>query len=121
MIMEIKTLEIRDRVTFIPAIAIKPRQRNKSERYLWARVGFILMDDPSLGPNYILLARLSDLQLQFQPRVWGNRTMETIHRYLMNRWDDVENGQVLDVEFILGETDKSKESERVREELTNGR
>jgi hypothetical protein len=107
--MEIKTLEVRDRSTFIPVVAVKVVPSNSSEKYLWNRAGFN-MDS---GSSIILLGRINDLHLEFYPPVWSNRTMSTVHEYLQNSWDGVENGQVLDVEYILGETDKAKESERI--------
>jgi hypothetical protein len=39
--------------------------------------------------------------------------MYTAHKYLQENWDSVQNGQVLDVEYILGETDSPKISERI--------
>jgi hypothetical protein len=105
--MEIKTLEIRDRATFIPAIAIKVECNNESERYLWSRAGF----NTSVG-FLVFLGRIDD-ELKFYPPVWENRTMTTVHEYLQKNWDVVESGQVIDVEYILGETEKPKESERI--------
>jgi hypothetical protein len=106
--MEIKTLEVRDRATFIPVIAVRVVPRSSSEKYLWNRAGF----NTDSGSSLILLGRINDLHLEFFPPVWSNRTMSTVHEYLQNSWDEVETGQVLDVEFILGETDKPKTSER---------
>jgi hypothetical protein len=104
--VEIKTLEIRDRATFIPAVAIKIECNNESERYLWSRAGF----NTSAG-SLIFLGRIGD-DLKFFPPMWRNRTMATAHEYLQKSWDTVESGQVIDVEYILGETEKPKESER---------
>jgi hypothetical protein len=106
--MEIKTLEVRDRATFIPVIAINVDPRSEESHYLWSRAGFNLHS----GSKLILLGRINDLHLEFYPPVWSNRTMPTAHEYLQKHWDEVEDGQVLDVEYILGETDKPKESER---------
>ena len=38
--MKIKAVEIRDKATFIPAIAIKMEPENEGQRYLLARCGF---------------------------------------------------------------------------------
>lgn len=114
--MEIKTLEIRDRGTFVPAIAIHPKSRHDGEKYLWARVGFVVGPHTAIT-DYILLGHLNDLKLEYDPNVWGNRTMHVAHKYLKENWAIVENGQVIDVEYILGETQTPKVSERVSNAL----
>lgn len=105
--MQIKTIEIRDSATFIPAIAIKPDTRTGGEAYLWRRAGY---DTPS---DYIILFKLHDLSGQYDFGGWGlSRTMSVAHKYLEEHWDDVgECGEVIDVEFILEETKEKKFSE----------
>lgn len=105
--MQIKTIEIRDSATFIPAIAIRPEMRTGGEDYLWRRAGY---DTPY---RYILLLKLNDLSGQYGSADWGSsRTMSVAHRYLEEHWDDIgEYGEVIDVEYILGETEEKKASE----------
>ena len=113
--MEIKTLEIRDPATFIPVIAIKPSLLNEAERYLWARAGFggYRGDEDVPAHTYVILLRLSDMRAEYVSVNWNNRTMLHAHRYITEHWDEIEGGQVIDVEYILGETGKPKESERL--------
>lgn len=109
--MKTKTVEVRDRLTFLVIIAIKPSPRNEEERYLWSRVGYgQSAEDQS---RYVLVAKLGDDKFSYDPNTWSNRTMYTAHKYLQENWDSVQNGQVLDVEYILGETDSPKISERI--------
>lgn len=104
--MQIKTIEIRDKGTFIPAFAIRPGVRSGGEAFLWARAGY--GQTPS---SYILLFRLHELDGHYTSRDWGGRTMPVAHRYLEEHWEDVQSGDVVDVEFILGETPGKKFSE----------
>lgn len=111
--MQTKTFEIRDRATFIPALAIRydaaDLQRDPHVRALWWRVGF----GPSHGP-YIILVKLSDQEATSDPFEWADRTMTTAHRHIeATPWDELKDGQVVDVEFILKETDAPKTSEAV--------
>jgi len=42
----------------------------------------------------------------------GNRTMRTAHEWLREHFDEIEDGAVVDVAFILGERVEPKRSER---------
>lgn len=97
----IKLVEIRDRATFIPAMAI---QVSGEDGYLMRRAGF---ESPM-----IYLVALATERACYDPYNWGNRTMGTAHHYLVEHWDEVNDGDVLDVEYILGETTVAKVSER---------
>ena len=106
--MQIKLMEIRDRATFIPVVAIKLVPRAEEERYLLGRAGY------SAGRDYILLSRITgDKNVTCcDPYAWGDRTMTVAHDYLEKHWDALYSGQVIDVEYILGETASPKKSER---------
>ena len=109
---ETKLLEVRDRATFVPVIAIKPRPYNEEERYLLARAGY--GRSASDHERYVLMSRLAGhSELIYDPDAWGNRTMIVAHAYIRDNWESISNGQVIDVEFILGESDNPKTSERL--------
>lgn len=111
--MEIKAFEVRDRATFIPVIAIRLNPACEDERYLISRAGY--GEYPATQTKYIAIGRLSDLDLKL-PINWSfqrDRTMRTAHGYIEENWDSLWTGAVIDVEFILGETDKPKYSERI--------
>lgn len=108
--MKTKTLEIRDRATFIPTLAI---QISGADGYLIRRAGF------AVEHPYVILIKLTDIEAQYDPFGWDTRarTMPTAHRYICDHFDELENGDVVDVEFIEGETERPKRSER---ETTGG-
>lgn len=120
--MDVKLIEIRDRATFIPAIAVRLRNRTPREFYLLRRAGYskeqiggreevagMLAD--GLEP-YIVLSRLDgSMKANYDPYEWSDRTMQNAHKWLIENWGIVVTGDVLDVEFILGETQQPKESE----------
>jgi len=101
-----KYLELRDRGTFIPVMVTKPEPANAAERYLLGRAGYRPPE------NYVLFTELSGLQTHHDPHKWAGRTFFAAHRWLVDHFDEVENGAVIDVEFILGETSVPKTSER---------
>jgi hypothetical protein len=108
--MIIKTFEIRDSGTFIPAIAIRIDrclEANDKEALLISRAGY--GDEP-----LVLLTRLDGGKSCYDPYDWGDRTWHVAHKYIADNWDFLRSGDVIDVEFILGETERIKLSERIR-------
>ena len=116
--LDSKVLEIRDRLTFIPAIAIKVAPRSSfvlaspywhlAERYLLDRAGY--GDDGAV----LLMRADGNGRLFADPYEWCDRTMQTAHLYIQDLWAFIDTGDVVDVEWILGETLEPKLSERVR-------
>lgn len=109
--METKTFEIRDRATFIPCLAIKMvSQGNMRDRYLLRRAGY---EDRDGGRPIICLLNLNTYSSHYSPFRWGSRTMTEAHRFIEDHFDDLPTGDVIDVEFILGETKKKKVSDEI--------
>lgn len=108
--MQVKALEIRDRATFIPAFAMQMQPDNEGQRYLLRRAGYSCQTDD----NIVILGMLNNpARSAYDPYDWNDRTMKTAHEYIQKNFDDLSNGDVIDVEFILDETDEPKESERL--------
>lgn len=105
-----KVFEVRDRATFIPVIATLMETDNSvpSERYLLMRAGY--------GPERcILLTRAEGGESNYDPYNWGRtRTMPAAHQHIIEHWDSLESGSLIDVEFILGEVATPKLSEMFR-------
>lgn len=108
--MEIKCLELRDENTFIPVICIRPVPENEEQRYLLRRDGYrgdplerciIMIDAQCRGVAYDCYDWTNDL-----------RTKRTAHNYIAEHWFTLKDGDVVDVQFILGETAAPKVSER---------
>jgi hypothetical protein len=107
-----KILELRDRCTFMPVMAIKFDPQNEAERYLLGRAGY---GRGSAG-DYVLLAEINggDGQIHCDAFGWKDRrTMGAAHQWIEEHWNEIEHGQVIDVEFILGETAEPKKTERI--------
>lgn len=130
--MQAKALEIRDEGTFIPALAVNMNPRppypqngtmsedefrasveaSGAQRYLLRRVGY-----PCDGRPNVIVTRLSgDGKATNDPYSWGDgtRTFPVAHNYIIDHWDELKDGDVVDVSFILGETKAPKVSERVQ-------
>lgn len=108
--MKVKALEIRDKKTFVPALCIDMNDGNSDQRYLLRRCGY-----PCDGRPNILMTRLSadGTPAWNDPYHWGGRTFPVAHNWIIENWERLKDGDVIDVEFILGETSKIKESERL--------
>lgn len=97
--MQTRLLEIRDRATLIPALAI---QVSAADGPIMRRAGF--GDVPMV---YLLM--LATQECQYDSFAWGPaRTMGVAHRYIETAFDDLADGDVVDVEFILGERPTKK-------------
>ena len=108
--METKILELRDSATFIPVLAMRLSSENEAERSLLARGGCGVRSEDHL--NYIMLARMDGSNVspaRFDAYDWSDRTFRVAHKYIENNFDELNSGDVVDVEFILGETDTKKE------------
>jgi hypothetical protein len=106
--MDVKLIEVRDRGTFMPALAMRVTSTGDvADDWLLRRGGF------SLDGASIILIRLTDCEAQYDPYDWANRTMQTAHLYLLEHFEQIESGAVVDVEHILGETPAPKVSERL--------
>lgn len=110
--MDVKTFEVRDRLTLIPILAVRLKPGNAADRFLLARAGF--GTSPETQAGYILVCKLagSDRAMQIGPFDWPDRrTMANAHLYLEKHFDELDSGAVIDVEFLRGETRAPKPSE----------
>ncbi len=111
--MQTKTFEIRDSGTFIPVLATKMRPDTEQDRYLFGRTGYGLTADEQA--KYVIVVKIdgSGFGANYDPYSWpgGARTMREAHHYIIDKFDELESGAVIDVQFILGETESPKTSE----------
>ena len=110
--MTFKVLEIRDEGTHIPSLAMQMVAENEVQAYyIHDRCGH------PRGGNSVMLMMLRDGKATNDPYEWGSlglgsRTMPVAHDYIIDHFAELRDGDVVDVEFILGETKEKKVSER---------
>lgn len=106
--IEVKFFEVRDRGTFMPAMAIKmtPR-RNIDEDFLMQSAGFSPEE-----PFCIELIFIEINKCNYDPYEWKDRTCSVAHQYIQKNFDALKSGSVVDVEYILGETKRPKSKDR---------
>ena len=110
-ILQVKLLELRDRATFIPVMAANANSWDEAEAFLLRRAGY-----SNDGRPIILLVDLNGgRKAHYDPYAWGDRTFAIAHHYITLHWDMLKTGDVVDVEYILGETTTKKLSERVED------
>jgi len=97
-------------MTLIPVIATALASEQTEERYLLGRAGYGY-------PADVMLTRLCESTSAYAPHGWDGRTMPVAHHYIEEHFDELETGAVIDVEYILGETEAPKASERLEEIL----
>jgi len=112
--MNVKLFEVRDAATFIPVFAFRARpvaHSNEPQRYLLARTGY----GPRGDSHCVIVGYLRGGEVRYDPYDWtgGARTMTVAHAYIEEHFDTLQDGDVIDVQFILKETTEPKASERV--------
>lgn len=113
--MKAKLFEVRDAGTFIPVLAVQLGSEHEAERYLASRAGYGRTAPEQSEYVYVAKINGNDSGGTYDPHQWsgGARTMPTAHQYIIENFDALEPGAVIDVEFILGRTDQPKQSEAV--------
>jgi hypothetical protein len=112
--MQVKILELRDAGTFIPIVAIDMNPENESQRWLLWRRGYPCDGVPNIA---IFHANANGDPVWNDPYGWGGgaRTYPVAHDWIIKNWHELADGDVVDVEWILHETEEPKVSERVSE------
>ena len=106
--LDSKVIEVRDSCTHIPVLAIRMLAKNGIQNYyIHSRSGY-----PKDG-SCIAVVKLADCDGNCDPYAWTNRTMFNAHHYIYDHFDELSDGDVVDVEFILGENPTKKVSERL--------
>lgn len=100
-------LEIRDSGTFIPAMAthIDP---DLGDNYLIRRAGYTDEYVTIILTNLVTGEGHNDVY-DWNP---NTRTMRLAHKYIQKHFHDLNDGDVIDIEYINGWSTKKKESER---------
>lgn len=119
--MNVKILEVRDEGTFIPMLCVdmNPERgvdggaRYRAQRYLLRRCGYPCDDKPNIAISPL---NASGYPLWNDPYAWGGRTYPVAHKHIIEHWNELKDGDVIDVQFILGETKAPKASERLTAE-----
>lgn len=108
--MQTKVLEIRDKATFIPCVAIDMNPTSSAQVFLLKRCGYPCDGVPNIAISHL---DANGTPLWNDPYAWGGRTYPVAHNYIINHWNELKDGDVVDVEFILGETKAKKISEEL--------
>lgn len=112
MKLDTRLLEIRDDGTHIPALAIRMVGANAVQAYyIHSRCGY-----PKDGSGIVLM-HLDSQKATVDPYAWqalgfGGRTMGNAHDFIAKNFDQLNDGQVIDVRVILGEESEPVISDR---------
>jgi hypothetical protein len=114
-----KALELRDEATFIPILCVDMNPKllgdigHADQHYLLRRCGYACDGRPN-----IIMTRLDGSgRATNDPYTWGGRTYPVAHHWIIDHWHELNDGDVVDVQFILGETLTPKRSERYESEV----
>ena len=102
-----KFLEIRDRATYIPVVAVPLTPNDRAAQRLLRSAGW--STSAIVCGSIIMVSRLDSGDGKINPFGWGGRTMPVAHDYIQQHYSELVDGDVIDVEFILGETTTKKD------------
>lgn len=109
-----KTIEIRDRATLVPVLAVRLEPTNDADTWLLARAG--MGEHPAQQAAQVMVWPMeggADVAC-VDPFDHGHgRTRRLAHEYIRRHFDELASGDVVDVEFISGESSTPKVSERL--------
>lgn len=122
--MQTKLLELRDDGTFIPLLCVNMNPSSPADatmypgwtddqaarRYLLERCGYPCDGRPNIA---ITNANADGDPFRNDYLAWSGRTYPVAHKYILENWEKLKDGDVVDVEYILGETAAPKVSERL--------
>ncbi|MFA5037373.1 MAG: hypothetical protein WC479_09390 [Candidatus Izemoplasmatales bacterium] len=105
---EIKCFELRDRGTFIPVMCVRidMSKVDEPDRYLLSRGGW------GSDQKITYMININDGRCQWDAFCWTLEPYLTAHQHIQDNWDSLKGGEVIDGEFLRGESPVAKESER---------
>jgi hypothetical protein len=113
-----KILEIRDEGTYFAVLAVNmnpgpavPDDYSDygARLYHLRRVGYPCDGRPNIGITHL---SADGKPFWNDPYGWGGRTYPVAHNYIIENWETLRDGDVIDVRYILHEVDKPATSER---------
>ena len=104
--LEIKFVEVVDIATCIPCLLLKGNPSNMDNRqsWVWERGGW--GDTQGI---YLLPIQSPELT-RYDAYSYKDRTFKTVLLHAQENWNTINDGDVIDVEFVLGEKSAPKES-----------
>jgi hypothetical protein len=103
---QVRLFQVRDRATRMNVMAVPMISANPIEARLLRQDGY------PTDRVLVMVVRLSDQKATYDPFDWAPaRTMRVAHSYIERHWASLTTGDVIDVEFIEGETKAPKELE----------
>lgn len=109
----IKLFELRDEGTQIHAMAIKvvAQEHLTSEDFILRYAGW------GFSQVGIYLTTLHEPKTQYNSSKWndGGRTMRATHDYIKKNWGRLKSGDVVDVEYISGDSREPKKASWIEE------
>lgn len=102
-----KLLEVRDERTMFILLCVDMNPDTQYQYCALRRYGYPC----DVRPNIMITHLNGGKKANNDPYFWGDRTYATAHHYIIEHWNELVEGDVVDVSFILGETKEKKVAE----------
>lgn len=107
-----KFVEIRDRGTRVDAIAIRMWSCDSIPQY-YLRCSGYPPDGSSIMLMCVYTGKATNDPYGWEELGMGSRTMGNAHNWICEHFEEISEGDVVDVQFLLGETKEPKIAERL--------
>lgn len=112
--MKAKLIEVRDAATYMPVLAVQLDPANEAERYMLSRLGYGRTAEKQR--SFVLYLPMHyGYKPSDDPNTWDDRTNAVAHKTIVATFDQLNTGDVVDVEYELKERPTKKTSERLLE------
>ena len=105
MLTETKIFAIHDVMTLVSMMVQRLVPETLQEELILSRAGYREID------NYFFFSTFRDEMGEFTYDVYkleNQRSFGTAARYIKQNWDELESGELIDIEYILGEIDEDQ-------------
>lgn len=121
--MEYKMIEVRDAMTTLPVLFIRPLPAaNAQEKWMWKRAGFAETQDYTIPLEIGAIGSLK-FKVPYSSGLYDPRTERTMYHatvYVEEHWAELKNGDLVGVEFMLGESKLKKHTDNPAVEVYGG-
>ena len=104
-----KYFEVRDHGTCMPVLAIQFDPTTEKIRWMLGMTGYGISEIEQR--KYIVLIKLVDGQGRCEPYDWATDWMREVHEAILREFDNLDNGQVVDLRVYRGEATANCESD----------
>ncbi len=109
--MDTKLFEIRDYATCVVVCCTLMQSRVDDHEHTRAQRILSYKGYNATDPLVLMADITGGRKAEYDPYAWNDRTFQTAHEYISKFWYDLVNTDIVDVEFLRGESEEIKKTD----------